>query len=43
MKLARKLWEQIELAKAQEAGTQFAPSSSVPSPTLRLDCESKWK
>jgi hypothetical protein len=25
-KLARRLWEQIELAKAQQAGTQFAPT-----------------
>lgn len=24
-KLAKRLWEQIELAKAQQAGTQFAP------------------
>jgi len=24
-KLVKRLWEQIELAKAQEAGTQFAP------------------
>ena len=24
-KMSRRLWEQIELAKAQEAGTQFAP------------------
>jgi hypothetical protein len=25
-KLAKRLWEQIELAKAQQAGTQFAPT-----------------
>ena len=25
-KLAKRLWEQIELAKAQQAGTTFAPT-----------------
>lgn len=37
-KLAKRLWEQAELAKAQQSGTQFAPTKfrSIEDPTTGL-------
>ncbi len=37
-KLAKRLWEQMELAKSQQAGTQFAPTKfrSITDPTTGL-------
>jgi hypothetical protein len=37
-KLAKSLWEQMELAKSQQAGTQFAPTKfrSITDPTTGL-------
>jgi hypothetical protein len=37
-KLAKRLWEQAELAKAQQSGTQFAPTKfrSIADPTTGL-------
>ena len=37
-KLAKRLWEQMELAKAQQAGTHFSPTKfrNIPDPTTGL-------
>ena len=42
-KLVHRLWEQCELAKVQQAGTTFAPSSFAVSWKTTLAFAGKWK